>query len=129
MSAHTEGRIEFRPNGDANSYALLDDRGRWWMNVLMNGEMMTARQEADLRRLAACWNAFDNYSTNDVEMIAKAGGVQDIHRTYIQATSRVCAENTAARMLLRELIEIEGSQPGTAGWAERVRAFLAGGAA
>lgn len=32
----------------------------------------------------------------------------------------------AARALLSELIDIEGPQPGTAAWAEKVRAFLAG---
>lgn len=58
MSGHTDGGLTFiRANGEANNYALIDDVGRWWMVVLMNGEQTTERQEANLRRLAACWNA------------------------------------------------------------------------
>lgn len=64
---HTAGLIEFRPNGDANSYALLDNKGNWWLSLLMNGEQVTVRQEANLRRLAACWNACDGVSTETLE--------------------------------------------------------------
>lgn len=67
MSGHTEGRLTFRANGDANSYALIGDDGRWWMSVLMNGEQMTERQESNLRRLAACWNACDGIDTDLIE--------------------------------------------------------------
>ena len=35
---------------------------------------------------------------------------------------------TAARALLQKLIDIEGPQPGTAAWADEVRAFLKGSA-
>lgn len=67
MSGHTEGRLTFRANGDANSYALIGDDGRWWMSVLMNGEQMTERQESNLRRLAACWNACEGIDTGLIE--------------------------------------------------------------
>lgn len=75
MSAHTEGRIQFRANGDANSYALLDDQGRWWLSLLMNGEQHTVKQEANLRRLAACWNACELMSTEDIEKVPAASGI------------------------------------------------------
>lgn len=66
-AAHDPTRLTVRANGDANHYALLDGDGRWFMSVLMNGEQMTARQEANLRRLAACWNACEGLSTEDLE--------------------------------------------------------------
>lgn len=68
---HTPGRIRLRANGDANSYALVDEDGKWWMSLLVNGEQITARQEANLRRLAACWNAFEGMSTEQIEQAGK----------------------------------------------------------
>lgn len=51
----TEGELTVRENGEANSYALLQN-GDWLMSILLNGKHMTATQLATLRRLAACWN-------------------------------------------------------------------------
>ena len=76
VEAHTPGRIHFREQGEANQYAMVDDQGHWWMNVLLNGEQMTARQEANMRRLAACWNAFVEVSTDEIESFAARGGVE-----------------------------------------------------
>lgn len=64
---HTPTHLTVRANGDANSYALLDDKGHWFMSMLVNGEQMTERQEANLHRLAACWNACEGISTEDLE--------------------------------------------------------------
>lgn len=72
---HTKTHLTFRENGEANSYALLDDQGRWFMSLLLNGEQVTARQEANLRRLAACWNACDGIDTAELEHIASTGGM------------------------------------------------------
>jgi len=66
-TVHTAGRLHFRENGDANSYALLDENGRWWMSLLMNGEQVTERQRANLTRMAAAWNACDGISTENLE--------------------------------------------------------------
>ena len=66
-TTHTPTRLTVRANGDANSYALLDDKGHWFMSMLVNGEQMAARQEANLHRLAACWNACEGISTEDLE--------------------------------------------------------------
>jgi len=63
---HTPTRLTVRANGDANSYALLDDKGRWFMSMLVNGEQMEAKQEANLRRLAACWNACEGIPTEEI---------------------------------------------------------------
>lgn len=55
--AHTPTRLTVRANGDANSYALLDDKGNWFMSIQMSGEQMQEKQEANLQRLVDCWNA------------------------------------------------------------------------
>ena len=73
MSAHTEGWITFNANGAANSYALFDSAGRWWLSALMNGEMLSERQVANMRRLAACWNICDGLTTGTLENIVLTG--------------------------------------------------------
>lgn len=52
-----KSQLTVRANGDANSYALLDERGQWLLAVLHNGQALEAKQLATLNRLAACWNA------------------------------------------------------------------------
>lgn len=66
-ATHTPTRLTFRANGNANSYTLLDDQGGWFMSMLVNGRQLEPRQEANLRRLAACWNACDGISTDALE--------------------------------------------------------------
>ncbi len=66
-TVHTPGRLHFRENGDANSYALLDENGRWWMSLLMNGEQVTERQRANLVRMAAAWNACEGITTENLK--------------------------------------------------------------
>ena len=86
---HTPTRLTVRANGDANSYALLDDKGRWFMSMLVNGEQMEAKQEANLRRLAACWNACADIPAEALEgssvtALARDGGpvrACDLRRT------------------------------------------------
>lgn len=46
-TVHTAGRPPCGENGDANSYVLVDQNGRWWMSLLMNGEQVTERQRAN----------------------------------------------------------------------------------
>lgn len=74
----------------------------------------------DARRLAACWNACEGSKTEDLE---------ELGADYIKPLIKLIDECATARALLTELIDIEGPQPGTAAWAEKVRAFLKGGAA
>ena len=68
-TAHTQGRITFLEDGDANHYSMLTEGGRWWLSLLMNGEQTTARQIANLRRLAACWNVCEGISTESLELM------------------------------------------------------------
>lgn len=56
----------------------------------------------------------------------------DCDRDEAYANARAIAEVPAMVMALRELIDIEGPQPGTASWANKVHAILSridGGAA
>ena len=65
---HTPGRLKYRANGDANSFALLDaDTGDWFMSLLVNGQQFESQQIANLRRLAACWNFCLGTSTDWLE--------------------------------------------------------------
>lgn len=64
---HTHGRLTFRENGDANSYALLDDTGNWLMSLLHNGQQATDTQRENLRRLVVCWNACEGIPTADLQ--------------------------------------------------------------
>jgi hypothetical protein len=66
-TVHTTGRLHLRENGDANSYALLDENGHWRVSLVMDGEQITERQGADLTRTVAAWNACDGISTEDLE--------------------------------------------------------------
>ena len=66
-ASHTEGRIVFVADGEANRYAMLTEDGKWWLALLMNGEQVAERQLANLRRMAACWNACSGISTEDIE--------------------------------------------------------------
>lgn len=71
MSAdHTEGRVTFREDGDACHYSMLTENGRWMLALLHNGEQASARQIANFRRLAACWNACQGITTEDLEKCA-----------------------------------------------------------
>ncbi|WP_440111706.1 hypothetical protein [Acidovorax sp. BL-A-41-H1] len=69
------GTLTVRANGDANSYALLDDHGQWLLAVLHNGQALEAKQLATLNRLAACWNACQGIPTAQLELAASWGDI------------------------------------------------------
>lgn len=53
----TKTRLTLRANGEANSYTFIDEKGNWFMSVLMNGEQMTETQTANLAHMMNLWNA------------------------------------------------------------------------
>lgn len=115
---HTPTRLTHRANGNANSYTLLDDQGEWFMSMLVNGRQLEARQQANLRRLAACWNACEGISTEALEtgpgMLAAFQREQDradiAERTLEQAhptgqrhyavTGRLCGDEEDTLLLV-----------------------------
>jgi hypothetical protein len=50
---HTAGPWQFREQGDANEFAVLDSTGRWLFSIRHNGEELLAKQLANLRLAAA----------------------------------------------------------------------------
>lgn len=64
---HTETKLSYRANGESNSYALVDDKDHWLLTLLHNGQQLVPKQEANLRRLVACWNKCDGVSTERLE--------------------------------------------------------------
>lgn len=91
--AHTNGRITFKADGDANHYSMLTSDGRWWLALLANGEQCTPTQIANMRRLAACWNACETIPTFMLEELtdkigANLGDIVDqTAAQYIQINS------------------------------------------
>lgn len=73
MSGNTQGRVTVHENGDANSYALRSADNRWLVALLHNGEAGLGQQRENMRRLAACWNACEGMSTEDVEACPGGG--------------------------------------------------------
>lgn len=62
----SSGVLTVRENGDANSYALMQD-DKWLMSVLLNGELLTEAQRAALHKLAAAWNAYEDAGWTNVK--------------------------------------------------------------
>jgi hypothetical protein len=50
---HTAGPWQFREQGDANEFVVLDHAGRWLFSIRHNGEELFAKQLANLRLVAA----------------------------------------------------------------------------
>lgn len=94
----TNRHLTFRANGDANSYALLDDTGNWFMSLLVNGQQMEAKQVENLRRLAATWNACDGIPTEALERVE--GDTTPVFELLMQTTRERDALRTALNNLL-----------------------------
>lgn len=76
---HTQGRITFKADGDACHWSMLTEDGRWWLAILANGEQPSERQIANFRRLAACWNACEGITTDDIEAGKHVGLIRAIY--------------------------------------------------
>lgn len=74
---HTAGLLKHLEQGEANSHALMTDDGRWLISLLHNGEQTAPRQAANMRRLAAAWNACNGLETEELEALG-AGALPSI---------------------------------------------------
>jgi hypothetical protein len=65
----TQGRISYRSSHDeANQFSImLDEGGEWLIGLTLNGRLMTSKQETNMRRLVACWNACEGLSTEELD--------------------------------------------------------------
>lgn len=105
MSEHTKGRLEaFTQESFSGWYALRDQ------DHFEVGSGDGGFDEADARRLAACWNAFDApcMTTPMIEALVKIGGVDalsDQAAAAMKARDAAQSELAAARALLREVYE------------------------
>lgn len=98
---HTPGCMTFKEDGDANHYSILDDSGHWWLALLHNGEAPSARQVANMRRLAAAWNACDSIATEALEEIGASGGFSEVVRSTAQhakTAGRISASVTSSAL-------------------------------
>lgn len=90
MSEHTKGRLVV-------DGALLRAENDY---VVVNKSSRPRLWEGDLRRLAACWNAFENVRTELVELITMQAACDSMEKL-----PAVQSELDAARALLREMVE------------------------
>ena len=109
---NTQGRLSIKENGDANSYALLDESGKWLLSVLHNGEKLTSVQRETMRRVAACWNACEGISTDELEEIASTGGMlgprEDVARIAKQRDELLEAMKTFVSATITDTGQIIG---------------------
>lgn len=98
--------ISYRENGEADSYALVDQEGRWLMTLLHNGSQVTQAQRDNLRRMVACWNAFDGMTTEGIEALPAT--VEQIRR----AIGDIARERNRLEESMRTVIALmDGSLP------------------
>lgn len=63
---HTAGPISYHEDGEADFYAILDETHNCLLSLHHNGRQLSVVQEANLRRLVACWNACQGIKTADL---------------------------------------------------------------
>lgn len=123
---HTTGRLVVESSA-FSTLAYIDDESGM---TVANGV-----DAAHARRLAACWNALEDMTTEDIEAVSLARSTaNDMLRQAVREHAELVeyranfrnleASYEDARALLAELVAIEGPQPGNANWAEKVNFFL-----
>lgn len=101
MSDHTQTRLTFRDDGEANVYHLMTDDGRWLLSLRHNGEQLVERQRENMRRIAACWNACKGVPTEVLEA-QQSGGLPWSVADQIDAA----ADRNRLRAQRDELLEL-----------------------
>lgn len=105
MSEHTKGRLEHVKDGEhipvhgGATYSLVVSPVSDRMLRIAAGA-----NEHDARRLAACWNVFENVRTEMVEALAGIGAM-GVAADAVRRLPAMESELKAARALLREVVE------------------------
>jgi hypothetical protein len=123
---HTQGKLG----------AFTEDRfSGWWALCTDEGEMGSGDggfEEADARRLAACWNAFDApcMTTEMVETLIQTGGVDALAEQAAAAFKELAAARALLEQVAQAEYEFDGDDLAVVIWAkaDAIRAFLKGGA-
>lgn len=110
-AAHNTGLVTVHENGGSNSYAIRGEDGNWLLALMHNGEAGLDKQRANLRHVAASWNACEGVTTEDLEQLGVCGliGLTGLTEKYRQ-------ERDMALMLLgrvRSLLSIAQGQANT----------------
>lgn len=130
-AAHTEGLLvvgEIKGNSIELKHTNGDVPGAISLVVARVTARLTwiVEANANARRLAACWNAFDGMPTEASEELAEIGGVQGLTNDLSAAMTVI----EVARTLLSDALETFDENPHRDHEiADRIRAFLKGGAA
>lgn len=105
--AHTRGLIRYHENGEANSFAIIEEGtdGRWLMTLLHNGHDVGERQTANLRRVVACWNACEGIDTELLEQKILGDQIAAKMSLIDQRDELLEALKTAKWMLERDYID------------------------
>lgn len=114
---HTPGRLTLLPNSKTTIYTA--DEYETFVASCGTGQInRTKGDQANARRLAACWNALDGIITTEIEAAARSGSIAHALERVISQRDELQAENTRLRAEL-EAVGAGGVQPlrAEAGWA------------
>lgn len=101
-AAHTPGPLQ---TGQLITTTVFDVAGSVVASTVARHESPTSEHEANARRIVACWNACQTLTTEQVEFIARDGGVRkymderDELLSALQARAQVDAAYTRLVML------------------------------
>ena len=89
---HTQGELTVTESEYEPNRFTIRANGNWIMTIQHNGESMIPQQRENLRRLAACWNAFDDM----LEALRKtAAELRQIHAKHYGDCKDGCPTHAA----------------------------------
>lgn len=110
MSKHTLGRIRYDFEQGYCGELIASDG-----NCVATFTDEPTPEDAD--RLVACWNAFEGLDTESVKSMVNLAG-------FFLGHCKVRAQRDELLLLLEELVDMEGPQPGNSAWGDKVRSAL-----
>lgn len=68
---HTEGKVEYQEKSDAYTHIIRDSKGRM---IACTPQGSVGKEEADARRLVACWNEHDGLVHDNAQLYQSLQG-------------------------------------------------------